>query len=275
MKEYSLRKKLFLTLLLLIAFSGIAEGAARMCRRPPTAAVGGKSAWSEDFRTSMTASGLQLFADNAVTRRIAIGSATGVWPSGITHVAENVYTAGMNSAYQAKNLWPAPAVGEYLFARMLVNNSLPKGANTGGDHGFQTNAIAPVMWFWRIWGGDADSFNIEFGTWDRANVTELRVDVPKNRVLRMEWRVNRTTSSTAIVSARVYNNETGALLGQIGDLPQTGLTAAHFREFLFGMSGQGGASFNGGSVYWGALAFRVSSDSTKWIGPYPAAGVER
>lgn len=236
--------------------------------------MGGELAWFEDFRAGMTDKGLTLFADNAVTRRIAVGSATGVWPSGITHVAENVYSAGMNSAYQAKNLWPAPAVGQYLFARMLVNNSLPNGAGTGGDHGFQTNAIAPVVWFWRIWGGDADSFNIEFGTWDRANVNELRVDVPKDRVLRLEWRVNRTTAATATVSARVYNNETGALLGEITGLPQSGLTAAHFREFLFGMSGQGGASFNGGSVYWGAVAFRVSNDPNNWIGPYPA-GVER
>jgi hypothetical protein len=94
-------------------------------------------------------------------------------------------------------------------------------------------------------------------------------------VLRIEWRAQRTTTSSATLSARVYNNQTGALLREITGLAQSNVTATTFREFIFGMSGQGGATFNGGSVYWGAVAFRVSDDANAWIGAYPVAGVER
>ena len=233
----------------------------------------GSLAWFEDFRLSLTDKGMTQIASNATINRIPKSSATGTWPSQLTHVAENVYVAEMNAAYQALNLWPAPAVGQYLFGRMLLNNSLPNGANTGGDHGFQSNVFHPIVWFWRIWGGDADSFTLEFTTWDNSGTRELQLDVPKDRVLRLEWRAQRTGTSTATVSARVYNNETGALLGEITGLGQS--AATHFREFLFGMSGQAPTSFNGGSVYWGALAFRVSDNANDWIGPYPVVGVER
>jgi hypothetical protein len=251
----------------------LADTSAITITASPPPPPGGSLAWFEDFRLSLTDKGMTQIASNATINRIPKSSATGTWPSQLTHVGENVYVAEMNAAYQAQNLWPAPAVGQYLFARMLLNNSLPNGANTGGDHGFQSNVFHPIVWFWRIWGGDADSFTLEFTTWDNSGTRELQLDVPKDRVLRLEWRAQRTGTSTATVSARVYNDETGALLGEITGLGQS--AATHFREFLFGMSGLAPTSFNGGSVYWGALAFRVSDNANDWIGPYPVAGVER
>ena len=275
MTQLSTRKNLLLALLLLAVFSGIAEGAAGIYLCQSKGYTSGKLAWFEDFRTSMTDKGLTWWiASPATINRIPTSSATGSWPSQLTHVAENIYAAEHGALYQAANLWPAPAVGQYLFVRMLVNNSQPNGANSGGDHGFQSNVLAPIAWFWRIWGGDADSFTLQFTTWDNGGTREMQVEVPKDRVLRMEWRAHRTTTSSATVSARVYNNETGALLGEITGLVQSA-SASHFREFMFGMSGQGGASFNGGSVYWGALAARVSDNANDWIGAYPVAGVER
>jgi hypothetical protein len=253
----------------------LADTAALTLTVAPPPPPGGSLAWFEDFRTSLTDKGLTWWISSpAVINRISTSAATGNWPAQLTHVAENVYAAEHGALYQALNLWPAPAVGQYLFVRMLVNNSQPNGANSGGDHGFQSNVLAPIAWFWRIWGGDADSFTIQFTTWDNGGVREMQVEVPKDRVLRMEWRAHRTTTSSATVSARVYNNETGALLGEITGLVQSA-GAAQFREFMFGMSGQGGASFNGGSVYWGALAARVSDNANDWIGGYPVAGVER
>ena len=205
---------------------------------------------------------------------IAKSSATGTWPSQLTHVAQNVYAAQHAAAYQAQSLWPAPAVGQYLFVRMLINNALPNGANIGTDHGFQTNA-GLIYWFWRVWGGNATSFTLEFSTWETITLICWQLNVPKNTVLRLEWRAERTTTASATLAARVYNNETGALLGQISGLVQPGATSTTFREFLFGISGQGGATYNGGSVYWGALAARVSDNANDWIGPYPVTGVER
>jgi hypothetical protein len=272
------RNKLLFALLLLLP--GVLGG---MADCESNEYMGGNLAWFEDFRVSLTSKGLTRFAWNAPINRIPVGSATGTWPSGITHVAENVYVAEMNAAYQAVNLWPDPAVGQYLFGRMLVNNSLPDGVNTGGDHGFQTNAHAPLPWFWRIWGDNfissaPNSFVIQSTTWDNNSVKELELVVPKDVVLRLEWRVQRTGTSSALYSARVYNNQTGALFGEVTDLTQSvgaGGGANMFREYLFGMSGQYAAAYNGGSVYWGALAFRVSGNPNDWIGPYPVRGVEQ
>jgi hypothetical protein len=258
----------------------LADTAAITITTPPPPPPGGSLAWFEDFRVSLTNKGLTHIAWNAPINRIPVGSATGTWPSGITHVAENVYTPEGNAAYQAVNLWPSPAIGEYLFARMLINNSLPAGANTGGDHGFQTNIFSPLSWFWRIWGGDANSFTLESTTWDdnsNGSPLQLQIDAPKDVVLRLEWRVQRTGTSSAVYSARVYNNQTGTLLGQLTGLPRSGAAGSgnHFREYLFGMSGQLGANYNGGAVYWGAVAVRVSSNANDWIGPYPVTGVEQ
>lgn len=253
---------------------------------PPPAGGGGATLdWFEDFRTSFTSKGLVEIADNATINRIPKGSATGTWPTQLTHVAENVYVAGMNAAYQAVNLWRNPAVGEYVFQRMLLNNSLPAptGAGTGGDHGFQTNVSGPVSYGWRIWDQDLDGgpsatqFTLEALAWDESGVDEFHLAAPKDVVLRIEWRLQRTGTSSGVKTARCYNNQTGALLLEHGGMTQTaaaGGGANPYREYIYGMSGQGGADFNGGSVYWGALAARVSSDPDAWIGAYPVAGVE-
>lgn len=231
--------------------------------------------WHDDFRSgTLGAEGLVEFANNAVMQVIAVAGATGNWPAGITHVVEHIYTAGMNAAWQALNLWPAPAVGQYLYWRILLNNSQPVGANSGGDHGFQTNATLPIPWFWRVWGtavqGGSDSqFTLQGATLDTSGVDELDVEAPKDVVLRLEFRGERLASNNALFSFRAYNNETGALLEEKLDKAQAGVTDALWRQALYGMSGQGGATFNGGSVYWTAAAVRVSADADDWIGAYP------
>jgi hypothetical protein len=262
----------------------LADTSAITLTAAPPPPPGGSLAWWEDFRVSLTNRGLRQMSFNATINRIPVGSATGNWPAGITHVAENVYVATMNATYAAVDLWPDPAIGQYLFMRMLVVNALPNGANTGGDHGFQTNINGPVAWFWRIYGGDhvggdPSRWLLEASTWDQVYPNYFEVpNVPKHTVIRLEWRVQRTSTAGAILTARAYNNQTGALLGERGNMVQTaaaGGNANPFRRFEFGMSGQGGASYNGGSVYWGGLAVRVSNNANDWIGPYPVPGVEQ
>jgi hypothetical protein len=253
----------------------LADTAAITLSVAPPPPPGGGLDWFEDFRTSLTNKGLflSLLGDGPINR-VTTSSTTGTWPAQLTHVAQNIYAPQSGTLYEASNLWPAVNVGQYLFMRMLLNNALPNGANTGGDHGFQTN-IGGIEWDWGIWGGNASSFNLLCTTADRYNNGHLEISAPKNTVLRLEWRAYRNTSSTALLSCRIYNDQTGVLLGQIDDLPQSTVSASIFRGFLFGMSGQFGATYSGGSVYWGAVAVRVSSDANAWIGPYPVAGVER
>lgn len=249
----------------------------------PNGGGGGAGAalnWWDDFRTgNLGDNGLTLFANNAVMQVIAVGGATGTWPAGIVNVIEHIYTAGMNAAWQALNLWPAPTVGQFMYWRILLNNSQPVGANSGGDHGFQTNASLPIPWFWRVWGeavngGSASEFTLQGATLDIGGVDELDVEAPKDVVLRMEFRGERLSGDNALFSFRAYNNETGALLEEKLNKAQAGVTDSLWRQALYGMSGQGGATFNGGSVYWGAAAVRISNSDADWIGPYPVAGVE-
>lgn len=227
--------------------------------------------WTENFSVSLTANGLVLVASNATINRVP---ATGLgFPASITHVAENVYVAQMDANYTATNLWPAPALGGHVFLRMLLRQSLPAtvGSGTGGDHGFQWG-IGEVEWFWRIWQGGASVFSLEAGTWN-GTVGELQiVDAPKNTVLRLEWRLTKSTATTGTATFRAYNNANGSLLGELASSEMTGMTDSGYRQASFGMSGQAGADYNGGSVYWTAIAARVSTDSNAWIGNYPAAG---
>lgn len=252
----------------------------RVRSRIITSESGGALDFWEDHRVSLTEKGMAwAIPSSASINRVTVAAAGGNWPSGLTHVAENVYFPEQGAAYESVNLWRDLSVGEYLFIRMLLKNSLPNptGSGTGGDHGFQTNFSAPLPWFWRIYdfatnGGGSTDFGIDFSSWDQSGVNEMRLDAPKNTVLRFEWRAERTGTSSAILAARVTNNQTETLLQQKTGITQSaaaGGGANPFREFKFGMSGQGGADYTGGSVYWGGVAARISANANDWIGAYP------
>lgn len=223
--------------------------------------VGVTLAWWDDFRSNtLTAQGLTDEGGGATMETV---SATGLgFPSGINYVVRHTYVAEVSKLYGATNLWPAVTVGNSMYERFYLRQALPNGANTGPDHGFQCN-IGDIKWFWRINGGDADSFSLECGR-NGANIVEV-ADAPKNTVLRLERKLTRTGSTTCDAEFRVYNGST--LLGSQTRTGITGMTDALTRQALYGMSGQAGATYNGGYVYWGALAVSLEG----WIGSYPTS----
>ena len=226
--------------------------------------------WFEDFRTSLTDKGL-VFNISSGSTTVNRVSASGLgFAAGLTHVAHNFHDGEGTVGYEALNLWPAPTTDQSVFFRMLVRNDMPAGANIGPfEHGFQSN-VGEVEVAWQYDSGDSDSFNIYGFTWNGSQGV-LLCDAPKATVLRLEWRWRKLSSTTGDAAFRVYNNQSGALLGQVAGEATTGLTDANYRAFLFGIAGLAGATYVGNGIYWGAIAVRVSSDADAWIGAYPAS----
>ena len=167
--------------------------------------------------------------------------------------------------------WRAPAVGEYVFLRMYIRNSLPNGANTGADHGNQCN-VGDVKWAWLIEAGSNGTYNLDVANSAQSNI-RLASGISKGSVQRLEWRLSRTSSTSGVVTFRVYSS-TGTLLGE-GTRNLAGMTDALYRTARWGISGQAGASYVGNGIEWGNLAARVSANSNDWIGAYPVAGAEQ
>ena len=231
---------------------------------------GGSLAWFEDFRSgTLTARGLVREAANA---NVVIVSASGLgFPSGTTNVARNIHAGDVNVQWVANNLWRNPAVGEYVFLRMYIRNSLPNGANTGADHGNQCN-VGDVKWAWLIPAGSGGTYSMDVANSAQSNIT-IASGIPKNSVQRLEWRLSRTASTAGVVTFRIYS-ATNVLLGE-GTRNLSGMTDALYRTARWGLSGQAGASYVGPGIEWGNLAARVSSNSNDWIGAYPVAGAEQ
>ncbi len=226
--------------------------------------------WFEDFRSgTLTARGLVREASNAT---VVMVSSSGLgFPSGTVNVARNVHAGALDVQWVANNLWRAPAVGEYVFLRMYIRNSLPNGANTGADHGNQCN-VGDVKWAWLIEAGSGGTYDLDVANSAQSNI-RLASGIPKGSVQRLEWRLSRTSSTSGVVTFRVYSS-TGTLLGE-GTRNMSGMTDALYRTARWGLSGQAGASYVGNGIEWGNLAARVSGNSNDWIGAYPVAGVEQ
>jgi uncharacterized protein YjdB len=226
--------------------------------------------WFEDFRSgTFTARGLVQEASNA---NAVIVSASGLgFPSGTINVARNIHAGALDVQWVANNRWRNPAVGEYVFLRMYIRNSLPNGANTGADHGNQCN-VGDVKWAWLIEAGSGGTYDLDVANSAQSNI-RLASSIPKGSVQRLEWRLSRTSSSSGVVTFRVYS-ATGTLLGE-GTRNLAGMTDALYRTAGWGLSGQAGASYFGNGIEWGNIAARVSANSNDWIGAYPVAGVEQ
>jgi hypothetical protein len=226
--------------------------------------------WFEDFRSgTFTARGLVQEASNA---NAVIVSASGLgFPSGTINVARNIHAGALDVQWVANNRWRNPAVGEYVFLRMYIRNSLPNGANTGADHGNQCN-VGDVKWAWLIEAGSGGTYDLDVANSAQSNI-RLASSIPKGSVQRLEWRLSRTSSSSGVVTFRVYS-ATGTLLGE-GTRNLAGMTDALYRTARWGLSGQAGASYFGNGIEWGNIAARVSANSNDWIGAYPVAGVEQ
>ena len=226
--------------------------------------------WFEDFRSgTFTAKGLVQEASNA---NAVMVSASGLgFPSGTVNVARNVHAGDLDVQWVANARWRAPAVGEYVFLRMYIRNSLPNGANTGADHGNQSN-VGDVKWAWLIEAGSGGTYNLDVANSAQSNI-RLASGISKGSVQRLEWRLSRTSSTSGVVTFRVYSS-TGTLLGE-GTRNMSGMTDALYRTARWGISGQAGASYFGNGIEWGNLAARVSGNSNDWIGAYPVAGAEQ
>jgi hypothetical protein len=226
---------------------------------------GGSLDWFDDFRSgTLTAEGLVEEATNADA---VIVSASGLgFPSGVVNVAKNIHGPGaLDYQLVANDLWPNPAVGEYVFLRTYIRNTLPNGANTGADHGMQCN-VGDVKWAWLVDPGSGGTYYMDTASSAEGNIN-LASGMTKSEVQRIEWRLSRVTSSTGVTTFRIYS-AAGTLLGE-NTRNLASMTNSLYRTARWGIAGLGGATYSGDGIHWGCLAARVSASSSDWIGAYP------
>lgn len=226
--------------------------------------------WFDDFRSgTLTAKGLVEEASNA---EVEVISASGLgFPTGTTFVARNIHGPGaLDVQWVANNLWPNPSVGQFVFLRTYIKNTLPNGANTGFDHGMQCN-VGDVKWAWLVGPPSSGLYQMDVASSAESNIM-LADTISVTEVQRIEWRLSRVTSSTGVTTFRIYSAG-GTLLGE-ETRTLASMTDALYRTARWGIAGLGGADYEGNGILWSNLAARVSGTSSDWIGAYPVAGVE-
>jgi hypothetical protein len=180
-----------------------------------------------------------------------------------------------------------PSVGNSIYRRWYLRNDLPNGANTGQDHGCQTQ-VGVIELCFRWGGGGTGTFLYEI----QSNSTGghpshgFGVQLDRGKCYRIEHIMTRTGTSTATCAVNIYDESVSLtvpvfdstdFLDTWEDNGGADLTAQTFsftsttdafRAWLFGVSGQGGATYTGGTCYLGGYAASYEGP----IGVYPCPG---
>jgi hypothetical protein len=250
---------------------------------------GGSIAWSSDWRTSTGTSGTALRDGGKWTGELCdhpvaqVVPASGLgFPAGMTHVLRSEYSNDLCRMVRATNQWTAPAVGQSIYFRIYYRNAAPDGANIGQAHPVQATSIA---WEWKI---RMPSNGITTLQWIFPNLAypDTHYDAPVNthQTYRLEWRIQRVSSSTCKVQVRVYDSgnvlihdnntfrsesyggTTYPLATRNPDMPCSG--DSDFRTLEVGNNGPITTVGPGVYVYWGGAAVSL----TGWVGPYSPTG---
>jgi hypothetical protein len=177
-----------------------------------------------------------------------------------------------------------------MYRRWYIRNDLPNSSNTGQDHGCQTQ-VGVIELCFRWGGGGTGTFLYEI----QSNSTGghpshgFGVQLDRGKCYRVEHIMTRTGTSTATCAVNIYDEtvsttvpvfestdftdtweDTAATLDS-QTFSFTSITDA-FRSWLFGVSGQGGATYNGGTCYMGGYA--VSYEGPIGVYPCPGSGEE-
>lgn len=182
----------------------------------------------------------------------------------------------------------ALAVGDTQWIRFYFRNDLPNGVNIGGtDHGFETDisGTGGLQFYMHVKVGSSDKWDISFGTTATGNNSEAEYGftleggarLDKGKCYRIAIGRTRTGTTTYVTAIHIYDEAVSTTvpaytttdfeLDQPGATPSIPLedyewitvdATRAFRQWVMGTSGQVGATYQGGTVYFGAIA--VSQD---------------
>lgn len=176
--------------------------------------------------------------------------------------------------------WPAPAVGESIYFRMLHYNGLPEGSGVAFSHGMQSN-IGSISHGFQIFSPEGGTFTYGFFSLS-GDVDSFFVRLPARTPLRIEWQLVREPGpARARVRIRIFDESVSTttprwtqddFLENFGEGPESlgsldpsidlGDEGNGFRRYLFGTSGNSSMDTTGFIV----TGFAVCDGS--WCGPY-------
>ncbi len=219
--------------------------------------------------------------------------APGDWPTNMLRLfyeGDNWNNVGFNS--EGGNYgWALPAVGEFIYFRVLMWTTLGGSSNVAFEHGMQSNTGSLFQYF-QIFDDSGGVFSLGFGSGSVGGVYAIGLDgaggITKAAPIRVEWAFERTGTSTYVLHGiRIYNEtisevtpqwDHGDFLDNYGagsnslesvDPTFTASNTNHPRGYMFGSSGSS-SSQNGGYVHWSGFGVRVTSSSSGWIGAFVA-----
>lgn len=170
----------------------------------------------------------------------------------------------------------AVGIGETQNRRYYIRVDWPDGADIGPDHGFQSN-VGVIQFMHVIPGGSAGTINFDI---DNQTISPYRVNIAKGKCWRLELGLTRFDADECTIVAELFDESVSLTVPVYDstDFVNTGtgdnLTEANFpysdadvffRNWMFGISGQAGVTYTGGTLYVGGFA--VSRNGP--IGAYP------
>jgi len=264
----------------------------------PVVAVGTASTLSEfvDWRTA-TGTGDSALEDGGKITSPVRGSLNLMevkptsgdsgWPVGLDNYVDLSYnTSGGNGrtwqiGTEDEEWLPLPDIGESQWRRWYWKNDLPNGAAIGTDHGFESN-IGTIQLTCRNMSGSGGT--APFDWTNSLESFEPFVTITKGVVYRVEVQLYRHSANEFGLSVWLYDEAVSVTVPAFepadfvdDSSPFDNLTEilwsytdarALFQNWMFGASGQTGATYVGGSVKFSGFAVSMTGP----VGQYPVAG---
>ena len=273
-----------------VTITATSEGMSGTASVTVTAISTGTTLFESDWRTA-TGTGTTALRDGTKwsewvnyggPQLLSVVPASGMgFPSGMANVLRVLQMGESDAEHmQLTNGIPAPQVGDHLYYRIYTRVDEASQAGRGSDHPVEPMPGAcPFLWtFKRQISSTGWTPEWQFSNTPSEEWWNLRVQLQKNVVYRIEWHFHFLTSSTFKFDTRIYD-AAGTLLYTDADflsgnfLNQT-LAARDpnfrntnndcFRHLFVGNNGQASWAATNTYTYWGGV--KVCRDG--WCGAY-------
>jgi hypothetical protein len=272
-----------------VTITATSEGRSGTSAVTVTAPSTGTTIFESDWRTA-TGTGTTALRDGTKwsewvnyggPQLLSVVPATGMgFPAGMTNVLRVLQMGEQDAEHmQLTNGVPAPSAGSHLYYRIYTR--VDEAAQGGGsDHPVEpVPGSCPFLWtFKRSIGANGWTPEWQFSNTPSEEWWNLRVQLQKNTVYRIEWHFFFTTASTFKFDTRIYDAAGTLLYTDVdflsGNFLNQTLQARDpdfrntqndcFRHLFVGNNGQANWNATNTYTYWGGV--KVCRDG--WCGAY-------
>ena len=213
---------------------------------------------------------------------LTVVSASGMgFPAAMTNVLRVLQVGETDAEHvQLENGLPLPQVGDHIYYRIYTRVDEASQAGHGSDHPVEPiPGSCPFLWtFKRSISANGWTPEWQFSNTPSEEWWNLRVQLQKNTVYRIEWHFHFITASTFKLDTRIYDAAGTLLYTDVDFLSGNFLNQtlagrdpsfrntdnACFRNLFVGNNGQAGWTSTNTYTYWGGV--KVCKDG--WCGAY-------